>query len=536
MRTGAGWGVLMAVLLLALSIGCGDNEMTDAPGGGTSQGGAGATGGGGSSTCCGCLCGDPAWSCSQETCFDDSGVAIALVNEAGFIELAGADASSEYTTAIHRPRARVWYTFQPADEDPESKPLVIFMNGVGGAALALTAFNTGRYTYDPRYTDGELIAENAFRWTSFANIMYIDQPGAGYSYHLPRADGSTPTYQWDAFADGADYLRFLFRFLARHPQLADSRIVLAGESGGGLKSVSILHSMLEYPTLLEGGRYTDPELYDEIVAFLGTKRADIEPTDWTSEDIAELFRLVLIQPYLVREQLPNLLDPDDVEGCIPDDNDDNEQDDADILQCDVTAAEEEMVKASVGEAVTDPVIHSQFTGVDLTGIEWLHAESRTGAYPRSSDLFQFPEDQSKLIEAFGEPEEGDVYFIFQRFSPAFYPDMAANEGHARTALRVLHAIPTFFTRGRYDLTFNPIFLAPSFALYTDLLVSATNDFEAPASAERPGQMVFVYQDDAFGGGTRTFPLPEYLAGHAVTHGAPGEFVEDVQLFLEATAR
>ena len=42
----------------------------------------------------------------------------------------------------------------------------------------------------------------------------VDEPGAGYSYHLPREDGSTPEVKFDAYAEAADYLR---RYIAANP-------------------------------------------------------------------------------------------------------------------------------------------------------------------------------------------------------------------------------------------------------------------------------------------------------------------------------
>ena len=42
--------------------------------------------------------------------------------------------------------ARIWYVFQPADENPEDKPLFVFFNGGPGGATSAGLFsaNTGR--------------------------------------------------------------------------------------------------------------------------------------------------------------------------------------------------------------------------------------------------------------------------------------------------------------------------------------------------------------------------------------------------------
>src|SRR6185436_9172557 len=146
------------------------------------------------------------WSCSVETCLDKDGQALELVPEAGFVELPGTDYVS-YDGPAQSPRARVWYSFQPAETNPGSKPLVLLFNGPTGPALGVLAFSTGHFTFDPIFTNGKDFADNPHRWTDFANLLYIDEPGAGFSYHLPREDGSTPPVVYDAYAEGGDYLR-----------------------------------------------------------------------------------------------------------------------------------------------------------------------------------------------------------------------------------------------------------------------------------------------------------------------------------------
>ena len=180
--------------------------------------------------------------------------------------------------------AAVWYSFQPAEENPSDKPLVILFNGITGPALGVLAFNTGHFTFDPTFTNGADFADNPHRWTDFANLLYIDEPGAGWSYHLPRADGSTPPFEFDAYAHAADHLRVVFRFLETHPQIANVPVVIAGESGGGLKGVNMAKIMLDYPTLVAGGPYQDAGLHAEILEFLGARRTDIDPSAWTPAD------------------------------------------------------------------------------------------------------------------------------------------------------------------------------------------------------------------------------------------------------------
>jgi hypothetical protein len=118
--------------------------------------------------CCGCLCGDATWSCSDDTCIDADGRAVELAPEAGFFEIAGGPYVSEGADR-EAPLHRVWYAFRPADEDPESKPLAVFYNGgPGSATTILFSFNTNFYTLDPEVTGGEPFVENPICSTSIS--------------------------------------------------------------------------------------------------------------------------------------------------------------------------------------------------------------------------------------------------------------------------------------------------------------------------------------------------------------------------------
>jgi hypothetical protein len=154
------------------------------------------------------LCGDPTWSCTIETCLAEDGTAIDLVPEAGFLELPGADFTSH--TAGHI-CARVWYSFQPARAIHRASRSS-FCSGIMDRRSA-SPFNTGHFTLDPNYTDGADFAENDHRWTDFANLIFVDEPGAGFSYHLPRADGSrrrSPSMR----TPRRGFPRIIFRFLS----------------------------------------------------------------------------------------------------------------------------------------------------------------------------------------------------------------------------------------------------------------------------------------------------------------------------------
>ena len=185
--------------------------------------------------CCGCLCVDASWSCSEDNCQNESGEAIELEAEAGFFELAGGDywVNGEPSRAGH---ARVWYSFAPAQQDPQDKPLIVLFNGGPGSATAsLLAYNVGPYTMDEALTGDEMLLPTAEPWTQFANLLFIDAPNTGFSYSRALEGGEQPLGGHRPRARCRPGLAGPAAFLTRHPQLQDGPVILAGESYAGVR-------------------------------------------------------------------------------------------------------------------------------------------------------------------------------------------------------------------------------------------------------------------------------------------------------------
>ena len=77
--------------------------------------------------------------------------------------------------------ARMFYVFQPADEDAPHKPLFVLFNGSSHLAMevGLLAYGTGRTTLDPNAPEAAP-ATNSARWTRFANLLYLDSRDSGF--------------------------------------------------------------------------------------------------------------------------------------------------------------------------------------------------------------------------------------------------------------------------------------------------------------------------------------------------------------------
>jgi len=205
-----------------------------------------------------------------------------LQAEAGFIPVEGSVSYFQFGSYFNRVTlrtspARIWYTFQPADEGAETKPLFVFFNGGPGGATSsgLFAANTARMTVVRDEVTGEAaIVTNPASWTRAGNLLHIDARTAGFSYSLMTGPGDEvrrgrefDAQNYNPFVDGADFVRLLLRFLADHPSIRANRVVLVPESYGGTRTTVMLNLLLYYGRYAGGGSvFQDPALVAAIQA------------------------------------------------------------------------------------------------------------------------------------------------------------------------------------------------------------------------------------------------------------------------------
>jgi len=177
--------------------------------------------------------------------------------------------------ALRSSPARIWYVFQPADENPASKPLFVFFNGGPGGATScglLSAF-TGRLAVSrDEKTGAASIVPNPASWTRLGNLLHLDARTTGFSYSLMenpgddfRRRGEFDAQNYNPYTDGADFVRVVLRFLGDHPEIRTNRVVLVPESYGGIRTIVMLHLLL-YPEKYADGSspFQNPELVAEI--------------------------------------------------------------------------------------------------------------------------------------------------------------------------------------------------------------------------------------------------------------------------------
>jgi hypothetical protein len=400
--------------------------------------------------------------------------------------------------SLRSSQARIWRVFQPADTDPASKPLFVFYNGGPGGATSAGLFsaNTGRsaVSVDPQTGKGSIIF-NPHSWTRIGNLLHVDARTAGFSYSLMDnpEDDSLRHAEWDAqnynaFIDGADFVRVLLRFLIDHPDIQNNPVVFVVESYGGIRAIVMLHLLLFYQDYANGNAiYQDPALVREIQDHYDSIFPEFAGQTVPPSVIARQFsHQVLIQPAITRyfqrlvavellEAQGSILDQLAEETGIPYirykdqpwarvnpspfnimDNiyDYIEQIGRDPYIYSKPADFFSGFFDAAGELLTHSEKLSQMTGVDATGISELYASARQQAYkikflqdyaslmsysallgpaPDLNDIqsFLFPCTEDEMASVFGTLQPWDRYFLDSNYnvSTAFALNRSVMEGY-----------------------------------------------------------------------------------------------------------
>lgn len=477
--------------------------------------------------CCGCLCVDQGWSCSEDTCNTEDGSAIGLDPEAGFFQIDGGDyiVNGQNASVGH---ARVWYAFHPADENPEDRPLLVFFNGGPGSSTApLFSYNTNPFTLDQEVTGGDPIGDTVEPWTQFGNLLHVDAPNTGFSYTYELEGGSQPPVVIDPDRDAAAFVKLLIRFLARHPELQDNPVMIVGESYGGVRAQLMLRLVLDYQDL-EDGYYQDPELLDELTEHYANVFPETDGIDVPADRIAEQFsHQVLIQAVVAGWTQLQLPVPPIPPGCFSG---------GDYYQCD---EDDGWTFGKIYEAASILVnldVLTQAIGVDPTTIEWMHADQRTTAYGRGFVDAQEDAlvDQTEMIGAFGELNDSDRYFV------GYNPVVNSQHPQGNAALDSVvgnhflfnsYFVDALITDAAHDRAVWGPNIPPALAAYNSWLTDAVHDTDPRQGVDRPGWIQIYYQPDITPepNAMRELRFPHYAgSGHVVTLKEPGELLEDIE--------
>lgn len=488
------------------------------------------------SLCCGCLCADSQWSCDAGTCLDSDGRVPTLRAQAGFFELAAGDYEIEGKTASDG-RHRVWYSFQPAEHDSGEAPLFVLFNGGPGCASApLLAFNTGPTSLIPSGTsDGTVqLATTREPWTQFAHLLYIDAPNTGFSYTLASQAGQRAPVAIDPDRDAANFNRVLLRFLWRHPQLTDRRVVMVGESYGGARATLMLDQLLHYEDMLTG-EYRDPDLVEEISRHYAETFPDTSGVGLEPQRIAQQFgHMVAIQGLLAGSRQLEQGIPEGVEGCQPD---------ADPYQCDQAEGFTQRLMSELAANLLDPQQSSALLGVDIRSIDWMYADAREQSYGKSkiSDDEAATVDHSGFSAVFGSLPDRQNYFVaYNRDVHAPHPNAKAPHDHrvGEAFLAVAQSVQVLITDAGLDRKIWTPNLIDALAEYGDTLQMVDYDGDPRTGIARPGWLRLSYRrasgrhapaNSPVGSITREIRMPYYpAAGHMVTLRESSALLHDIR--------
>ncbi|KAJ4792648.1 Carboxypeptidase [Rhynchospora pubera] len=136
---------------------------------------------------------------------------------------------SGYVTVNEESGRALFFWFFEAVEDPDSKPLVLWLNGGPGCSSVAygVAEEVGPFHIN---RDGKSVYLNPHSWNQVANMLFVDSPvGVGYSYSNNSKDLVTNGDKRTAY----DSLAFLEKWFERYPQFKGRELYLVGESYAG---------------------------------------------------------------------------------------------------------------------------------------------------------------------------------------------------------------------------------------------------------------------------------------------------------------
>ena len=491
-----------------------------------------------------CLCVDPTWSCSGNTVLDSAGHAVGISPEAGFLQLDSETYKGENVSRTS-PTHRVWYSFQPAQSAPASKPLAVFFNGGPGSGTTpiLFNFNTAPMTLDPQRTGGAPIAPNADSWTRFANLLYIDAPGTGFSYPVANSNGAQPDVGYDMDREAGMVASTLMRFLIRHPALQSSPVVIVGESYGGTRAQLLLGDIYNYANLTNSSAsYNDAQLSADAAQYF---RAVFGTATPTATQIAGKFsHQFLIEPALVGQQQWNH-NAFSGTGCI--DNDalcwqttPPHLGNCDPYDCDQPANWSDNLEATASDNLVSNVSTlSTALGIDATTIEWMYGRERTAVYKHGAGNCS---TSTQMTSTFGALGSGDCYLL------TFNDDVLTYYGYGTGSpsnpwetnsrgTQVGTAFAQNIAAGVKSLvsvaSFDSVVYSPAIPpALTDLITAGQLPFVSLVQYQpgtpytpplsTPGLTLLAYTS----GATPLVAMPVYQAGHSVSERQPHALLTD----------
>lgn len=389
----------------------------------------------------------------------------------------------------------MFYVLLSADSDPGKKPVFVFFNGGPGVPTStnLLVDATGPEQFIVDAAGQGAIVENAASFTKLGSLLYIDERQTGFSYD--DAPGYPCTF--DMHQDAIDFTRTILRVLDTHPQLTASRVVLVGESYGGVRAQLILQDLLHYTQV--------PEITTEVQQHLDTVFAAkaVHPPD---EVAHQFFAQVLIQPVVVGAfQKVRPRPPSDV--CTTDTR--------------LSFSDCSNFYTRLLEALADPVQSAKLLGGRLEDVAEFSGPARHGARCTGMLGAEDTAFNAALLQRFGPLDPGDGYYGLNGNSGSWETDTTVVPA---AFVDNLSYVRTLITNATYDGIVDTTQIPPALVAYG---VPATLDQVPRSGIARPGWIDVTLP----GAGSATVRLPTYPAGHMVTATDASDLRTDTKAWL-----
>ncbi|XP_056177487.1 serine carboxypeptidase-like 45 [Syzygium oleosum] len=164
-----------------------------------------------------------------------------------------------YITVDEKQQRALFYYFTEAEANPDSKPLVLWLNGGPGcSSVGIGAFSE----HGPFKPSKDVLLKNHYSWNKEANMLYLESPaGVGFSYSVNNSYYNSVDDKMTA----RDNLAFLCNWFEKFPEYKDRDLFITGESYAGhyvpqlaklivqsklfnLKGIAIGNPLLEFNT------------------------------------------------------------------------------------------------------------------------------------------------------------------------------------------------------------------------------------------------------------------------------------------------
>ncbi|XP_034702570.1 serine carboxypeptidase-like 42 [Vitis riparia] len=146
-----------------------------------------------------------------------------------------------YVDVDEKAERSLFYYFVEAEEDPQNKPLTLWLNGGPGCSSVGGGAFTALGPFFPK-GHGRGVRRNSKSWNKVSNLLFVESPaGVGWSYSNTSAD-----YNCGDASTASDMLTFMLKWFKKFPGYKLRPLFLTGESYAGHYIPQLANVLLDY--------------------------------------------------------------------------------------------------------------------------------------------------------------------------------------------------------------------------------------------------------------------------------------------------